>query len=127
MDPAQLRIVLDGPLHLRSGQTVTHGLLLTNLTDHDISVRTNGHLTATVVDEAGEPVGGYVGAQQQPLVVITARPSETARVPLLVGTASLAPELGYTVPAGTWHLRSRLDLGEGRQYVTPALELTITE
>ncbi|MCA1693839.1 MAG: hypothetical protein LC749_03425, partial [Actinobacteria bacterium] len=127
VNPTEMRIVLEAPLALRSGQTTTFGLLLTNLSDHDICVRTNGHLTATIVDDTGTAVGGYTGAQHLPLVIFTAAPSETVRIPLLVGTASYSAELGYAVPAGTWHLTAPMNLGDGRQLLTPALQLTITQ
>lgn len=125
-DPAEMTFGLDGPLTVRSGHTATHGLLLTNLAGHDVRVATNGQLTAILVDASGQPVGSYVGAQQMPLVIFTARPSQTVRIPLLVGTASVTPALGYAVPPGMWHLYALLDLADGRQVRTPALELTIT-
>lgn len=125
-NPSEMHIVLETPLALGSGQTTTHGLLLTNLSQQDLSVHTNGHLTATIVDDSGAAVGGYTGAQHQPLVIFTAAPSETIRIPVLVGTASYSPELGYALPPGTWHLTAPMNLADGRHLVTPPLELTIT-
>ena len=126
VDPSELQCALDGRLSIRTGRSVTHGLLLTNLTGRDVTIVTNGHLTARIVDDAGTVVGGYSGGQYQPRVTFTAAPAQTVRVPLLVGTASFVPDLGYSVPPGTWHLTAGLDLGEGRRIMTPALELTIT-
>ncbi|MFL6162051.1 MAG: hypothetical protein ACJ74U_07470 [Jatrophihabitantaceae bacterium] len=128
VNPAELRIVLEAPLALRSGQQTTHGLLLTNLSDHDISVHTNGQLIATIVDDAGAAVGGRDtgGVWNCPRVIFTAAPSETVRIPVFVGTASYSPELGYTVPAGSWHLTAPMNLADGRHLLTPALALTIT-
>lgn len=125
-NPAEMSIVLEAPLAIGSGQTTTHGLLLTNLSDQDIRVQTNGHLTATIIDDTGAAVGGYAGAQQLPLVIFTAGPSQTVRIPVLVGTASYTSELGYAIPPGTWHLTAPMNLADGRRLVTPALELTIT-
>jgi hypothetical protein len=128
VNPAEMRIVLEAPLALRSGHTTTHGLLLTNLSDHDISVHTNGQLTAVIVDDAGATVGGpdTGGVRIQPLVIFTAAPSETVRIPVLVGSASYSAELGYAVPAGSWHLTVPMKLADGRHLRTPALALTIT-
>ena len=126
VDPAEMSIVLAAPLAIGTGQTATHDLLFTNLSDQDIRVRTNGNLTATIVDDTGTAVGGYTGAQHLPLMIFAAAPSETVRIPVLVGTASYSPELGYAVPPGTWHLTAPMDLDDGRHLVTPALELTIT-
>jgi hypothetical protein len=125
-DPAEMSIALQAPLTIRTGQTATHGLLLTNLSDQDIRVHTNGNLTATIIDDTGAAVGGYAGAQTLPLVIFTAGPSQTVRIPVLVGTASYTSELGYAIPPGTWHLVAPMNLADGRRLVTPALELTIT-
>jgi hypothetical protein len=126
VSPAEMRIALETPLTLRSGQTTAHAVLLTNLSDNDIRVHTNGHLTADIVNDTGTTVGGYTGAQHLPLVIFTALPSDTVRIPVLVGTASYSPELGYAIPAGTWHLTAPMNLGDGRQLLTPALEFTVT-
>lgn len=126
VSPTEMRIVLSGPLSLRTGQTTTHALILTNLTNHDVSVHTNGHLTASVVDDTGSAVGGYTGAQHLPLVIFTAKPSESVRIPVLIGTASYSPALGYAIPPGIWHLTAPMTLSDGRHRITPALELTIT-
>jgi hypothetical protein len=127
VDPAEMHLVLDGPLTIRSGVTTTHHVLVTNLSDHDISIKTNGNLTATVLDpDTGAPVGGYAGPQRLPLVTFTAEPGKPVRIPLLVGTASFRPELGYTVPPGNWQLSAPLRLADGRHFVSPPLELTIT-
>ena len=125
-NPDEMHIALDGPLAIRSGQTSMHGLLLTNVGTGDIHVPTNGNLTATIVDDAGAVVGGYSGPEPIPLITFTAGPSETVRIPVLVGTASYQPELGYAIPSGTWHLTAPLDLADGRRLTTPALELKIT-
>lgn len=126
VNPAEMSVALEVPLAIGSGQTTTHGLMLTNLSDQDIRVHTNGNLTATIVDDTGAAVGGYAGAQHLPLVIFTAGPSETVRIPVLVGTASYTSELGYAIPPGTWHLTAPMNLADGRRLMTPALQLTIT-
>jgi hypothetical protein len=50
LDPKELTAELDGAAIVRSGESLDHGLLLTNLTGQDIEIATNGHLTAEVVD-----------------------------------------------------------------------------
>ena len=68
-------------------------------------MHTNGQLTANIADpNTGRAVGGYTGAQILPLIPFTAAPGDTVRIPLLVGTASYDPALGYAVPAGRWAL-----------------------
>ncbi|MGI8415474.1 MAG: hypothetical protein ACR2P2_04575 [Nakamurella sp.] len=127
VDPKEILVELDGPLMTRSGETETHALLLTNTSDHEISVKTNGNVTAGIVDaETGRTVGGFSGPQNLPLIIFTAGPGQTVRIPLLVGTASYEPGLGYAVPAGTWQLTAPLDFADGRNLVTGPLPFTIT-
>ena len=131
LDPQQIAAELDGPAVVRSGETLRHGLLLRNLTGQELQVETNGQVTATVVDpETGKTVGGFSGAQLLPLIVFRVAPGQTGRIPLLIGTASIVPELGYTIPAGKWGLQVTLTLGphprESPRRRTPMLPLTIT-
>jgi hypothetical protein len=127
-DPTQLRIELDGPLSIASGHTARHRLLLTNLTDQAVTVHTNGQLTAHIADpKTSRAIGGYTGAQISPLILFTAAPGETVRIPLVVGTESCSAELGYAIPAGRWALFATLQLHDGRTLDTPLLPLTVTE
>jgi hypothetical protein len=51
-------------------QSRPHGLLVTNLTDNELPVLTNGQVVAVVVYLCpGEVIGGSTGAQALPLVV----------------------------------------------------------
>jgi hypothetical protein len=122
---------LDGPAVVSSGHTLHHGLLLRNLTATEVQIATNGQVTATVLDpETGQVVGGYTGAQHMPLVVFRIAPGQIARIPLLIGTASSVPRLGYTIPAGNWGIQATLTLGShprtSLRKRTPVLPLTIT-
>ena len=51
----------------------------------------------------------------------------TVRVPLLIGTASFTPRLGYAVPAGLWGLAVDLAIEAVGQRRTPMMDLAITE
>jgi hypothetical protein len=131
LDPRQIAAGLDGPATVRSGRTLRHGLLLCNRTGDDLQIATNGHLTTVIVDPAtGEIVGGYTGAQQQPLIIFRIAPGRTRPVPLLTGTASFIPRLGYAVPAGHWGIQATLTLEPGPRGSprkrTPVFPLTIT-
>lgn len=127
VDSTEMRLELDGPLTIRSGQTHTHSLLLTNLSDRVITIETDGNLTADIIAaDTGIHVGGFTGWQTQPLVTFTAAPGQTIRIPLLIGTASADPHLGYTVPPGTWMLTAPMDLADGRHLTTPALPFLVT-
>lgn len=125
-DPHELTVALESPLSIPSGHTTTHAVILTNHSARDIAVHTNGTLTADIVDDHGTVVGGFVGPQILPLVVFTAEPTSTVRIPLLVGTASHTPALGYAIPPGSWHLTVPLHLADGRGLVSPPLPFTVT-
>jgi len=127
LDSGVASVELDGPAAVRSGHALTHGLLVANRSGAELTVATNGVITASVVDPgSGEVVGGYAGWQTAPLITFAAGPGETVRIPLLIGTASVTPRLGYTVPPGTWGLRAALDLRDGGRMRTPVLPLQIT-
>src|SRR5215475_643505 len=127
----EAEVRLDGPAAVRSGQTLRHGLLLRNLTDRVLLIATNGNLTAVVVDpRTGQVVGGFAGAQTMPLIMFPVSPGDTERIPLLIGTASFRPDLGYAVPPGSWGIEVPLTVQRDPevrdQRRTPVLPLTVT-
>jgi hypothetical protein len=133
LDPAEAEAELDGPAVVRSGHTLRHRLLLRNRAGTELTIATNGQVTAVVVDPAtGEVVGGYAGFQTLPLVMFRVPPAGTEQIPLLIGTASFTGRLGYAVPPGSWGIRATLELApdsDVRSRVprrTPVLPLTVT-
>jgi len=131
LDPHEIGAELDGPAVVRSGDTLTHGLLLTNLTSQELQIATNGHVTADVVDpQTGQTVGGFSGPQLLPLIRFQVAPGQTRRIPLLIGTDSTVPQLGYAIPPGNWGLQVTVTLGphpsDSPRRRTPTLPLTIT-
>jgi hypothetical protein len=131
LDPHEIAAELDGPAVVGSGHTLRHGLLLRNRTGSELQIATNGQVTATVVDpHTGEIVGGSAGFQFLPLVIFRVAPGQTGRVPLLIGTASSTPRLGYAIPPGHWGVQATLALGphpgDSPRRRTPVLPLTIT-
>ena len=59
----------------------------------------------------GEVVGGFSGAQALPLIIVRIPPGHAQQIPLLIGTASFSPRLGYAVPAGEWGIRATVTVG----------------
>jgi len=116
---------------VRSGHTLRHGLLVSNLTRQELTIATNGQVTAVVVDpRTGQAVGGFAGFQTLAGVFFRVAARTTERIPLLIGTASFTPELGYILPSGSWGVQVPLDLAPDiltrHRRLTPVLPLTIT-
>ncbi len=141
MDLTLMTVELDAPIVVASGHTVRGALRVHNLSANAIVICTNGQVTAQVVDPRTKVVvGGFAGMQKLPLILFRAAPGETVVVPVLVGTASLSPDLGYVVPAGDWAIQMVLELEDenatgwprgtgtpGRRRVrTPLLPITVT-
>jgi hypothetical protein len=66
-------------------------------------LETNGRITAHVLHPVtGQLVGMSTEPQLLPLVPFALEPGTAIEVPLWVGTASVDPRLGFTVPPGSW-------------------------
>jgi hypothetical protein len=131
LDPQEITAELDGPAVVRSGHTLRHGLLVGNLTSQELTIATNGQVTAMVVDpRTGQAVGGYAGFQTLVGIFFRVAAGATKRIPLLIGTASFTPELGYILPPGSWGIQVPLDLAPDvvtrQRRLTPVLPLTIS-
>jgi hypothetical protein len=130
-DPRDAVAELDGPAIVESGSSLVHGLLLTNLARRELQIATNGHVTPAVVDPVtGARVGGFSGAQILPLIVFRVSAGETERIPMLIGTDSSMPEMGFAIPPGDWGLQITLKLGprptDSVRRRLPTLPLKIT-
>jgi hypothetical protein len=96
---------------VRSGQALRHGLLVRNLIPQELTIATNGQVTAVMVDpRTGQVAGGFAGFQTLAGIYFQAAAGVTERIPLLIGTASSVPDLGYTIPPGSWGIQIPLDL-----------------
>jgi hypothetical protein len=131
LNPREIAAELDGPAVIKSGHELRHGLLLRNFTDCELRITSNGTVFGNVVDpQTGEAVGGFYGAATLMLVTFRVAPGETGGVPFLIDTASFAPRLGYSVPAGNWGVQATLTIstqaGGSAERRTPILPLTIT-
>ena len=127
LDPNLLTVGPEAPLEVASGHSLRATLLCSNRGTEPLGLATNGVVLCTVVDPAGR---GVVGLHDGPLtlarVVHHLEPARTTRVPMLAGTASTVPDLGYAVPPGRWALEAVVALeGRGR-FRTPLLPLLVT-
>jgi hypothetical protein len=104
--PETVRVEPAAALVIRSGahlRTVVH---VHNDSTVDIAANTNGQINATVVHpDTGQRVGCFEGGQLMPLTRFDVPPGAASDIPLLVGTASTRPELGWAVPPGPWAVR----------------------
>ena len=129
LDPDEVTVTLDDIALVSSGHTLHHHLTVRNLIGSELLLATNG---AVVVDlQTGETVGGFSGLQTLNLKFFRVSPGGSTRIPLLIGTASSRPQLGYAIPPGEWGIQATLTLGglypgESPRRRTPILPLTVT-
>lgn len=123
--PAGLDAEVLSPLSVRTGWFARGEVLVTNRAAHEQVLWTNGRLSSAVTDRSGSVVGMYVGPQTAARVGFEIEPDQSRPVPVLIGTASVVPDLGYAVPPGQWALVIALQTDAGHMRSTP-LELTIT-
>ena len=74
---------------------------------------------------AARSSGGDTGAVSLALVIVVISPGATRQNPVLVGTDSLRPDLGYALPPGEWGAQTTLRLADS-PVRTPVLPVTIT-
>jgi hypothetical protein len=113
------------PLTVRTGRFKREDVLVTNRAAHEQVLLTNGDLRSAVTDDSGNVVGLYVGPHTLARVGFAIEPHQSRPVPILIGTASVVPDLGYAVPPGQWRLVIALQTDDGNTLTEP-LEITIT-
>lgn len=113
------------PLTIRTGRFAYRDVLVTNRAEHEQVLLTNGALASAVTDNSGTVVGLYVGPHSLARVGFAIEPHQSRPVPVLIGTASMVPDLGYAVPPGHWWLVIALATDTGVTLTAP-LEITIT-
>jgi hypothetical protein len=142
MDPTEMSVELDAPIIVASGHTVRGALRVRNLSAHTIVLLPHEHVTTQVVNpQTGDVVGGFCGERRGPSCWREVHPASTIVVGVVIGTASVSPDLGYVVPAGKWAIQVILELEDenatgwqrgtdrpGRRRVrTPLLPITVTD
>jgi len=124
-EPAGLDVEPLSPLSVRTGRFTHEDVLVTNRAVHEQVLLTNGALTSAVTDSSGSVVGRYVGPHTLARVGFPIESHQSRPVPVLIGTASVVPDLGYAVPPGQWELVIALQTDSGSMLSAP-LEITIT-
>jgi hypothetical protein len=113
------------PLTIRTGRFAYRDVLVTNRAAYEQVLVTNGALASAVADNSGAVVGLYVGPHSLARVGFAIEPHQSRPVPVLIGTASVVPDLGYAVPPGQWWLVIALATDTGVT-LRAQLEITIT-
>ena len=113
------------PLTIRSGYHARQDVVVTNQAAHEQILLTAGDLISAVIDSTGRTVGRFVGPHNLPRIEFPIEAGQSRPVPVLIGTASLVPELGYAVPPGRWALRISLHTAAGF-YLSEPVELVVS-
>lgn len=127
LKPEEAEVTLPHPVEVRSGYDLRTELTIKNKGMPTLDIYTGDTLTARVIDpNTLLVVGQFAGVQAAIGTIYTVERGKESTVPLLIGTASLEPSLGYAIPAGKWALDAILPLGQDGMRRTPPLPLTVT-
>jgi len=127
LNPEEAEVALPLPIEVRSGYDLTAELIIKNNSLPTLDIAAGNGLMARVIDPNTFVVlGQFAGVQPAIARIITVKRGKESTVPLLVGTASLEPSLGYAIPPGEWALDAILGLGHEGMRRTPPLPLTVT-
>jgi hypothetical protein len=123
-----LSVTLEGEVRIRTGRAAEFPVWVHNASERDVAIGSNGRLQSAVVD--ADPVrpaavGGYFGPHILPYVVFDVAAGQRTRIPVLVGTDSLVPQLGPAIPPGAWHLQVALPAEPGGRLRSEPLPITV--
>ncbi|MER7249909.1 hypothetical protein [Kribbella sp. NPDC000426] len=124
-DAAGLVVEAFSPLSVRSGRSAHGEVEVTNRADHTQLLYPSRNLHATLTDRRGNVVGRYVGPINAGRIGLPLEPQQSHRLTVLIGAASVVPELGYAVPPGEWNLVISLQTDE-RFLLSEPLKITVT-
>jgi hypothetical protein len=121
--PEEIEASVDEAIEVRSGHDAHGELHVANRGHEEIVLHT---VTAYVFDAATDKVvGGFAGAQAAVLIRFPVAPQASIPIPMLIGTASFDPRLGYAIPPGQWAVEVALYVeGRGR-FRTPLIPMTV--
>ncbi len=124
--PDEIHVSIDEGLTVKTGEHLRSVVHIHNAGSTEIAVLTNGAVTAFVVDPQSEVVvGAFEFAQTMPGIEFRIPPDRVIDVPLLVGTASSDPLLGYATPPGRWAIEIHLNLENRGIFRTPPLPFDV--
>jgi hypothetical protein len=124
--PDEVKVSSAESLSVESGHHLHTVLRVHNGASEDLEIHTGGAFVAGIIDPSThEVVGGYEGGLTFLPIRLEVPAAGDADMPILVGTASLVPDLGYAIPPGQWALDLDLGvMGHGRFRISP-LPITV--
>ena len=124
--PDEIHVSIDEGLTVKTGERLRSVVHIHNRGFEEIVVLTNGAVTAYIVDPQSEVVvGAFEFAQTMPGIEFRIPPGGEIDVPLLVGTASSDPLLGYATPPGRWAIEIPLHLKGRGIFQSPPLPIDV--
>ena len=122
----EILVSIDEGLTVKTGEHLRSVVHIHNAGSTGIVVLTNGAVTAYIVDPQSEVVvGAFEFAQTMPGIEFRIPPGGEVDVPLLIGTASSNPLLGYATPPGRWAIEIPLHLEDRGIFRTPLLPIDV--
>jgi hypothetical protein len=124
--PDEIHVSIDEGLTVKSGEHLRSVVHIHNTGFAEMVVLTNGAVTAYIVDPQSEVVvGAFEFAQTMPGIEFRIPPDRVIDVPLLIGTASSDPLLGYATPPGRWAIEIPVNVENRGIFRTPPLPIDV--
>jgi len=122
--PDEIEASIEEDIEVQSGHDASVDMHLTNHGPEQIVLHT---VIGQVIDLAtNRVVGALAGMQSAMLVMFRVEPEETMSIPIVLGTASLDPQLGCAIPPGRWPMQVTFSIENQERYRTPPIFITVT-
>jgi hypothetical protein len=121
--PDEIEASVPDDIEVKSGYDARFEM---HLTQNGLEQVVLHNVIAQVIDPASDRVvGAFAGAQRAMLIRYRVEPGKTTSVPIVLGTASLDPQLGYALPPGRWPMHVTFSIENQERYRTPPILITI--
>jgi hypothetical protein len=122
--PNEIEVSIEDDIEIKSGHNADVEMHLTNDGPEQIVLHT---VIGQIIDpETDRVIGAFTGVQAMILILFRVEPGMTMSVPILLGTASLDPQLGYAIPPGRWPMQVTFYVENQERFRTPPIFITVT-
>ncbi|HEX3565676.1 MAG TPA: hypothetical protein VHU17_09900 [Acidimicrobiales bacterium] len=122
--PDDIAVSIEDDIEVESGHDTSVEMHLTNHGPEHIVLHT---VIGEVIDPVTDRVVGlFAGMQAAMRINYRVEPGKTVSIPILLGTASLDPQLGYSIPPGRWPMQVTFYVENQERYRTPTILMTVT-